>query len=46
LLTVFRFVGLLYTPEGKEIAEKLWQETVAELAYADMQGILDSLKKI
>jgi len=36
----------LYTPEGKQIIERLWQETVEELSFADVQGILDSLKKI
>jgi len=37
---------MLYTPEGKEIIDQLWKETIAELAFADVQGILDSLKKI
>ncbi|CRG90673.1 short-chain dehydrogenase/reductase family protein, putative [Talaromyces islandicus] len=37
------FVRLLYTADGKQITENLWQETMAELSFADVQGILDSL---
>ena len=40
------FAGLLYTPDGKQIIERLWQETIAELSFAEVQGVLDSLKKI
>lgn len=41
----FRFAGLLYTPEGKQVTERLWQETLAELRFAKMENILDDLKK-
>jgi hypothetical protein len=36
----------MYTPEGKQATERLWQETIAELSFADVQGILDSMKKV
>ncbi|KAI2610564.1 NAD(P)-binding protein [Hypoxylon sp. NC1633] len=40
------FAGLLYTPEGKQVIDRLWQETIAELSFAGVQGILDGLKKV
>jgi hypothetical protein len=35
----------MYTPEGKQIIDRLWEETIAELNFADVQGILDGMKK-
>ncbi|KAJ4371240.1 hypothetical protein N0V83_004457 [Neocucurbitaria cava] len=40
------FAPLLYTPEGKQIIERLWEETMTELSFADVQGVLDSLKRV
>lgn len=40
-----RFVDLMYTPEGKQIIERLWQETLAELGFAGVQGILEGMKR-
>lgn len=40
-----RFADMLYTPEGKQVTEKLWSETIAELSFADVQGTLNSIKK-
>lgn len=42
---ISRFATLLYTPEGKKITEKLWQETMAELSFAKPLDILESMKK-
>lgn len=36
---------MMYTPEGKTVTEKLWKETVAELSFANVQGVLDGFKK-
>lgn len=40
-----RFATVLYTPEGKQIIERLWDETVVELKFADVQGILRSMNR-
>ena len=40
-----RFVSLLYTPEGKQVAEKLWSETLNELRFTNVEGILASMEK-
>ena len=40
-----RFVSLLYTPEGQQVAEKLWRETLHELRFANVEGILASMEK-
>ncbi|RDW81823.1 hypothetical protein BP6252_02935 [Coleophoma cylindrospora] len=34
------FNNILYTPEGKLLVEKVWKETMDELAFADIQEIL------
>ena len=35
---------MLYTPAGREIADRLWEETMAELRFADADGILRGMK--
>jgi hypothetical protein len=35
---------LLYEEEGKWAAEKLWNETMAELEFFGVRGILDSMR--
>ncbi|KAI1412558.1 NAD(P)-binding protein [Hypoxylon sp. FL1857] len=37
--------SFLYTPEGRDAANKLWQETMNELDFAGVTGILESTKK-
>lgn len=32
-----------YTPEGKEVMQRLWQETLTEFSFVDMDGIIKSL---
>jgi hypothetical protein len=34
---------LVYTPEGHTIAERLWRETLDELAFAKVTDIVRSL---
>ncbi|PNP50317.1 hypothetical protein THARTR1_09025 [Trichoderma harzianum] len=36
---------LVYEPEGEKIAEKLWRETMDELAFANVANIVDSLSR-
>lgn len=36
---------MLYTTEGREIIERLWEETMTELEFAKVRQILDSMKK-
>ncbi|KAI4869234.1 NAD(P)-binding protein [Hypoxylon rubiginosum] len=37
--------SFMYTPEGKAAADMLWQETMSELEFAGVSGILESMKK-
>lgn len=41
----FRYNAFLYTPEGKEAADRLFEETMDELKFADVRGILESMKR-
>jgi hypothetical protein len=34
---------IVYEPEGERIAQKLWQETLDELAFAGVTDIVNSL---
>ncbi|KAI1390319.1 NAD(P)-binding protein [Hypoxylon trugodes] len=38
--------SFLYTPEGRDAADKLWRETMDELSFAGVSGILESMKKL
>jgi hypothetical protein len=35
---------MLYGPEGKKLIDKVWDETLAELSFAGVDGILQSMK--
>lgn len=35
---------MVYGEEGREVRERLWQETVDEFAFANVQGALDSVQ--
>lgn len=39
------FHDMMYTPEGKQTTERLWEETLAELEFAGMKQILDSMRR-
>jgi hypothetical protein len=47
LLTVSigRFAALVYAPDSKNVAERLWDETMKELEFADPLRILEGLKQ-
>lgn len=34
----------MYTPEGKTTMARLWEETLAELNFAGVQEIVNSIK--
>ncbi|TGO18904.1 hypothetical protein BTUL_0007g01230 [Botrytis tulipae] len=36
---------LLYTPEGKELTQCVWEETLAELQFAGVRDIFESMKR-
>ncbi|KAK3326080.1 short-chain dehydrogenase/reductase family protein [Apodospora peruviana] len=43
---IYPFNDMLYTPEGVDVIETLWKETLDdELAFADVRGILERLSK-
>ena len=37
---------ILYTDEGKEICRVLWEETMAEFAFAGVEGIVRDAGKL
>ncbi|KAK0261969.1 hypothetical protein LTR35_017768 [Friedmanniomyces endolithicus] len=39
------FPSLMYTPEGKQTTERLWEETLEELDFAGVRSIANSLRK-
>ncbi|KAI1138437.1 NAD(P)-binding protein [Hypoxylon sp. FL0543] len=39
------FPTFLYTPEGQQVIERLWSETLAEFEFANVRGILESMKE-
>lgn len=41
----FRFPPLMYTANGKATIKRLWQGTLDEFDFADMRGVLESMKK-
>ena len=36
---------MMYTPEGKDVTKRLWEETLDELRFAGVKDILSSLEK-
>lgn len=36
---------ILYTEEGRKISEQLWEETLAELSFANAETILKTMKE-
>lgn len=37
---------ILYTEEGEEVSKHLWNETMAELAFANVEGIIKSVSGV
>ena len=42
---IFRFAAFVYTPAGKQATERLWQETIDEFKFVNVQDILESVGK-
>ncbi|KAK3937975.1 hypothetical protein QBC46DRAFT_391351 [Diplogelasinospora grovesii] len=38
------FAAYLYTPEGQVVTQRVWEETLAELDFAGVRAILNSMK--
>merc|ERR1711881_159586 len=38
------FPSLMYRPDGEKLINKVWTEMVAELHFADLDGILQSMR--
>ena len=38
------FNPMMYTPEGKAITDRLWDETIAELEFAGVRDILQGMR--
>jgi hypothetical protein len=43
--TFDRFAAMLHTAEGKQVMERLWEETLEEFSFAGVREILNSMKK-
>ncbi|KAI1149270.1 NAD(P)-binding protein [Nemania diffusa] len=41
---VHPYPELLYTSEGQKLIEQVWEETLAELEFANIRGIIESMK--
>ena len=39
-----RYAPLVYDPAGKGVLDALWDETMAELSFAGVKQVLESLK--
>ncbi|KAI1332849.1 NAD(P)-binding protein [Xylariaceae sp. FL0255] len=39
------FNAFLYTPEGKVVTQRVWNETMAEFEFANLLGIIESMQK-
>jgi hypothetical protein len=37
--------GIVYRPEGQRLARQLWEETLGELEFAAVRGILEEMLK-
>ena len=44
MICVVRFASYLYTTEGRVVTQRVWDETLAELDFAGVRGILESMK--
>ncbi|KAH9909558.1 hypothetical protein F4778DRAFT_711864 [Xylariomycetidae sp. FL2044] len=42
--TIHQFPPLLYTDEGQKVIQRVWEETLAELEFANVRKIIESLK--
>ncbi|KAL6852532.1 putative secondary metabolism biosynthetic enzyme [Amphichorda felina] len=40
---IYPYIAAVHEKGGEEVADKIWEETLQELSFADVQGILDRL---
>ncbi|KAK4220799.1 NAD(P)-binding protein [Podospora fimiseda] len=43
---VWPFGVLLYTVEGREVVERVWEETLRELGFANVRGVLVGMRRV
>ncbi|KAK8139362.1 retinol dehydrogenase 12 [Apiospora sp. TS-2023a] len=43
ILFAFSLAPIIYKPEGKLVADRLWRETMAELSFAGVEGIINQI---
>jgi hypothetical protein len=43
-LNLSRLPPLMYTPEGEEVAKKVWKETMQELSFAGVEKIVEDIR--
>lgn len=41
----YRFPKVMYSPEGKQASDILWEETLEDLDWAGVRGILSAMGK-
>lgn len=37
-----RFAPVVYTPEGTQMAQRLWKETMSELSFAGVEDVIEA----
>lgn len=42
---LYRWPPMMYTEEGRRLGERLWDETMAELRFAEIEELLKGLKE-
>jgi hypothetical protein len=45
MMMTFRFPASMYTADGRKMTDKVWEEMKAELAFADVQKVLDEMRR-
>ena len=45
MLTFSSMAPIIYTDDGKKVSQQLWKETMAELAFADVEKIVQGIAR-
>ncbi len=43
ILRAIRFAPIVYTAEGRQMAQRLWKETMSELSFAGVEDVIEAL---
>lgn len=43
-LFYFSMASIVSTEQGEKVSDRLWKETIEELSFADLEGILRTVK--